>query len=324
MKLLIDTQGGDKAPIAMLNAVQMAKKENNSLDFVLFGDKKDIEEVLGADAKNYEIVQTEDIITNEDEAALSIRKKDKASIVLASKYLVEHEDADAFISAGSTGALLAAAMLIVKRIDGFKRASIPTFLPGLNGPTLLLDSGANVDCEPEFIYEFAKLGSKYVEKLLGIQNPKVALVSNGAEAKKGNELTKKAHEILKNSELNFIGNIEANEILTTEADIIVQDGFVGNVILKELEGMSKVFVGNVKNFIMQDNKYFSSDEMKMSFMKDLMSLMGLTKYGGSPVLGVNKAIIKAHGNSDEKAFYLAIKNTVDFVNSGVIEYLKEN
>lgn len=150
------------------------------------------------------------------------------------------------------------------------------------------------------------------------------MVSNGAEAKKGNELTKKAHEILKNSELNFIGNIEANEVLTTDADIIVQDGFVGNVILKELEGASKVFVGSIKNFIMKDEKYFSSDEMKMSFLKDIMSLMGLTKYGGSPVLGVNKAIIKAHGNSDEKAFYLAIRNTVDFVNSGVIEYLKEN
>lgn len=324
MKLLIDTQGGDKAPSAMLKAVQMAKSEDNSLDFILFGDKKEIEDYLGNDAKNYDIVQTEDVITNEDEAAISIRKKNKSSIVLASKYLVEHDDADAFISSGSTGALLAAAMLIVKRIDGIKRASIPTFLPGLKGPTLLLDSGANVDCEAEFIYEFAKLGSKYIEKILGVKNPKVALVSNGAEAKKGNELTKEAHNLLKNSELNFIGNIEADEILTTEADIIVQDGFVGNVILKELEGASKVFVNNIKNFVMKDEKYFPSDEMKMSFLMDIKALMGLTKYGGSPVLGVNKAIIKAHGNSDEKAFYLAIKNTVDFVNSGVIEYLKEN
>lgn len=321
MRILVDTQGGDHSPQAMVKGAQIAVEQIDDLEIVLLGNEEEIKTHL-MDEKNISIVETQDIISNYDDPALSIRKKKDSSIVKACN-MMNSGEGDCFLSAGSTGALLAAGMLIVKRIDKFQRATIPTILPGVRKKVVLVDSGANVDCTEEMLYEFAKLGVKYSELILKTRNPKVALVSNGEEDSKGNELTKKANQLFRKSGLNFIGNIESRDILISDADVLVQDGFVANIILKEMEGMKDVFSHLLKTYVLNDEKHFNSDSDKVEFLSNFAKGFDVSGVGGAPILGVKKPIIKAHGNSDYKTFSKAIEFAYNYTKSGLIEVLEE-
>ncbi len=248
-RIAIDAMGGDDAPKAMVEGAVWALRENDGIHIILIGDQVQIQELLNNenyDKNRMEIIHAEEVISNNESPVLAIRRKKNSSLVIALN-LVKEKKADALVSAGATGAVLAGGTLVVGRIKGIERPALGTLLPTDKGMTLLMDAGANVDCKPQFLHQFAKMGAIYYEAFLDIKNPTVALVNNGAEEKKGNALVKETFPIFKeDKDLNFIGNIEAREIPAGEAHVIICDGFVGNVILKLTEGLAKSLMGMIK------------------------------------------------------------------------------
>ncbi len=304
MRLIFDAMGGDYAPLEIVKGAIMARDELN-VEIALVGAREAIETAL--DNINYsgnsiEIIEAGSVITNEEDPALAIRRKKESSLVIALNELKEGR-ADALVSAGSTGALLAGGLFIVGRKEGIKRAVLPTTLPRLGGKVTIIDSGANVDVEPELLLQFAEMGSEYLTEL-GTENPKVGLLSVGTESHKGNSQTKEAYRLLTESSLNFIGNIEGRDIALSDVDLVICDGFVGNVVLKHTEGLAEFLLGTFKKTLGSldlDSENLKKIAMGMSKVsKDL----DYREYGGTPLLGLKKNVIKAHGSSDA----LAIKN----------------
>ena len=322
MKLVIDAYGGDNAPAAVIEGVCRALREWGDFEVILTGDeegiRKELEKRPEADMSRILIVHAPEIITCDEQPTVAVKRKKNSSIVAAMNIMASHE-ADCLISAGSTGAVLTGATLIVRRIPGVKRPALAPVMPTAGKPFLLLDCGANSDCKPEYLRQFAVMGSAYMQGVMGISSPAVGLVNNGAEGAKGSELTKAAHALLKQTPIDFKGNCEAREIFSGDYDVIVTDGFTGNVILKEAEGLAGTLFKMLKRELRSGFKTKLGALLAKPAFKRVKATMDYTEYGGAPLLGINGGIIKAHGSSDAKAFVSAIRQARQYVMGGVTE-----
>lgn len=325
MNIIVDGMGGDNAPFEIVKGAIDALKEYN-INLIIVG-KEDLIR-LELDKYDYpadkvEILNADDVITNDDDPALAIRRKKNSSMVVGMKALSEGKG-DAFVSAGNTGALLAGGLLIVKRIKGIDRAALSSVYPTTKGLSLLVDAGANTDSKAEYLQQFGLMGSIYMEKVMGIKNPKVGLANIGTEEGKGNELAKEAYNLLKETNINFIGNIEGRTIPLGEADVIVADGFVGNMILKVTEGVAISLFSELKDVFYQNTKTKIGASLLKPGLKELKRKTDYTEYGGAPLLGTQKPIIKAHGSSNAHAFKNAINQAIKFIENDVIRTIIDN
>lgn len=325
MRIVIDGMGGDNAPKSNVEGVVNAIKEYN-VDLIITGDKKLLEEEFSKyefDRSKLEIVNTTEIIENEDKPVKAIRSKKDSSMVVALS-LVKEGRADAVISAGNTGALLAGGLFIVGRIKGIDRPCLCPAIPNVKrGMTIIADGGANADCKPKNLVEFAAMSDIYARKVLGYENPKLALANVGIEEGKGNDLVKKSYEELKKLDLNFIGNIESRDVINAYTDIIVCDGFTGNILLKSAEGVAMSVMGLLKETFMSSTKGKMGALLLKEDLKKLKSFMDYSEYGGAPLLGVNGGVIKAHGSSNSLAIKNAIRQGIRFSEGNVVESIKE-
>ncbi len=322
-RIIVDAMGGDNAPKAIVDGCIRAVEEFD-VEITLVGQESLIKKSLGEYCSGkINIVNAEEVITNDDDPALAIRRKKESSIVVALKLLADGKG-DAFVSAGSTGAVVSGATLIVKRIEGVRRVAIGTVFPTPGKPTIVLDCGANADCTSEFLEQFAIMGNAYMKAVYSVDKPTVALINNGAEEHKGSTLYKETYQILKNSDLNFIGNIEGRDVLSSVADVVVADGFAGNIILKTTEGTASFFSKKLKSMFTKNILTKVCALLLSSSIKEMKSSFDYTEHGGAPILGAKKVVIKAHGSSNAKAFYNAIKQAKNFYENGVIEAIESN
>ena len=327
MKILIDAFGGDNSPEEIVAGTIDALNQNDKFIAVLVGDQAKIEEQLvnyKYDKSRVEIMHAEDVITCEEEPTVAIRTKPNSSISVAFKALKTDDSTSAFVSAGSTGAVLVGATLKLGRIQGVNRPALCPILPTLKDGknVLLMDSGANADCKPINLTQFALMGSAYA-KAMGTQNPKVALLSNGTEDEKGNALNHEVFPLLKEMKsINFVGNVEARDILSGEYDVIVTDGFSGNVALKSMEGAIGVVLKTLKDSIKGSfSSMIGATFMKKTFKK-LKSKLDYNKKGGALFIGVTKPVVKAHGSSKREAFKNAVLQAVDYVDRDICTLIK--
>jgi glycerol-3-phosphate acyltransferase PlsX len=318
MKIIYDAMGGDFAPLEIVKGAVLTKKELN-IEPVLSGNREAIEKILNdleENVEEYEILDANSIIENDEEPVVALRRKKDSSLVVGLNYLAEG-NGDGLISAGSTGALLAGGLFIIKRIEGVDRTPIATLLPTKTKPFLLVDTGANVDTTPELLNQFAIMGSIYSEKALGIEKPKVGLLNIGKEEGKGNNLYKKTYALLsENKYINFMGNVEAREIPYGIADVVIADGFDGNVFLKTYEGTAYMIMD-----LFKENLSYIEDIQTAGALKNLIlktfSHFQYANLGGAPLLGLNKPVFKAHGISDAEAILGASKQLKNFVENEV-------
>ena len=328
MKILVDAFGGDNSPIEVIAGSVLAVNENNQIEVVLVGKRNVIEGCLkefSYDKNRISILDAEDVISCEEEPALAIRSKPNSSICVALKALKEQDDLKAFVSAGSTGAVLVGATLKLGRIAGVNRPALcpvlPTKIDGKN--VILADSGANADCKPINLCQFAIMTSVYAESL-GVKNPKIALLSNGTEDEKGNALNHEVFPLLKEMKgINFVGNCEARDILSGKYDVIVADGFSGNVAVKAMEGGVKTVLKAIKGGIYSSFKGKLGGLLLKSTFKELMDKLDYEKKGGALFIGVNKPVIKAHGSSDRNAFKCAVVQAVNYVGFNITDKIVE-
>ncbi|MCW6674635.1 phosphate acyltransferase PlsX [Aerococcaceae bacterium NML160702] len=322
IKLAVDAMGGDFAPEATVKGVNLAVRTFEDITILLYGDEKRIAQYLEPHER-IEVIHTPEKIEGDDEPVLAIRRKKNASMVLAAQAVKEGQ-ADALLSAGNTGALLASGLLIVGRMKNIDRPGLMPIVPTISKETpqlILMDAGANADCKPLNLYQFAVLANYYAKRVMKVERPRVALVNNGTEATKGNELTKAAYALLQDDEqLHFVGNVEAKTLLHGEIDIAVIDGFTGNAILKTMEGTVKSVFKVIKEAMLN-----SDPIAKIGALLVKGALSGLkddfddTKAGGAVLLGVKAPVIKAHGSASEEAIYNAIRQAREVVQSGVIQ-----
>lgn len=308
MKIAVDIFGGDNSPSALIDGCVDAAKLYDDVEFVFTGDERIITDYMsekGYGSSRISIIDAPETITCGEQPTVAIKRKKNSSLVKALE-LVASKEADAFVSAGSTGAMLAGATLIVRRIKGVKRPALAPVMPTVKGPVLLIDCGANVDCKPNYLQQFAVMGSAYMKKVCGIDAPRVGLINNGAEAEKGNELTKSAYKLLENTDINFVGNCEARYTMTGDYDVLVCDGFVGNAVLKCTEGVARSVMSIMKQELMASPITKLGALISKSGFKRVKKRMDYTEYGGAPLLGINGCIIKAHGSSNAKAITSAI------------------
>lgn len=325
MKIIIDAMGGDNAPQAPIEAAIKATQDFD-ISIILVGKEAVIENELSKYTYNKErisIVNADEVITNYEEPAKAVRAKKNASVVVAAKMLKDNEG-DAMLSMGNTGALLAAGLLIVGRIKGILRPAIATLLPSAKGPKMLTDAGANTNCKSANLVQFALMGSIYMQGVMNIESPTVGLLSNGEEEGKGDDLTKQTYPLLKESNINFIGNVEGRDIMEGNADVTVCDGFVGNVVLKTVEGMGSVVGTMVKDMFSKNSISKIGALFVMKGIKAFKKKMDYREYGGAPLLGMKKPVIKGHGSSDAKAVYYAISQAKKFVESGITEKIEKS
>ncbi|MGL4847931.1 MAG: phosphate acyltransferase PlsX [Clostridium sp.] len=326
MKIVIDGMGGDNAPGAVIDGVAEAIKLYNDIEIYITGPEDEINEELKKRSLNIDrikVVDAKEVIGTNEHPVMAVRRKKDSSIVKALN-LVKTGECDAIISAGSTGAFLAGCTLIVGRIKGVERPALAPIMPGRNGNFMVIDSGANVDCKPEYLVQFANMGSIYYGSVFNKENPTVGLVNIGAEEEKGDDLTKETHQLLKKEKhINFIGNVEPREIPKGEVDVLVCDGFVGNTVLKLYEGAAKNLLGIIKDEIMGASFMPKVGAMLLKpVFNKLKVKFDYKEVGGAPFVGVNGICIKAHGSSDGKAFKNAIKQTRIFHESNVVEKIK--
>jgi len=323
IKIAVDAMGGDNAPVETVKGAVDAVNEFGA-NIVLVGIedviKKELEK-YSFDKEKIEIVNASEVIGTDEVPTTAIRKKKDSSIVVGLN-LVKNGGAAAFVSAGSTGAVLTGATVIIGRIKGIERPALGTCLPTTKGFVFLLDSGANVDCKPNYLVQFAKMASVYVENVMGIKNPKVGLVNIGVEEEKGNALTKEVHGLLKETDLNFVGNVEAREIPFGEADIVVCDGFAGNIILKFAEGLSTALLKIIKSEITAGLYKFAALALKTPF-KNIKKRFDSEEVGGAPFLGLKSLVVKAHGSSKAKGIKNAIKQCTIFVENDIVLKIEE-
>ncbi|MBC5996040.1 phosphate acyltransferase PlsX [Romboutsia ilealis] len=325
MKIAIDGMGGDNAPKSNVEGVVSAIKEYN-IDIIITGDKDVLEREFANyefDRSKLEIVHTTEIIENEDKPVKAIRSKKDSSMVVALR-LVKEGKADAVVSAGNTGALLAGGLFVVGRIKGIDRPCLCPAIPNVKrGMTIIADGGANADCKPRNLVEFAAMTNIYSKKVLGIENPRISLANVGAEEGKGNDLMKKSYEELKNMDINFIGNLEARDVINAKTDVIVCDGFTGNILLKSAEGVAMSVMGLLKETFLSSTKGKIGAMLLKDDLRKLKSFMDYAEYGGAPLLGVNGGVIKAHGSSNSKAIKNAINQGIKFAKGNVLEEIED-
>jgi glycerol-3-phosphate acyltransferase PlsX len=322
MKIAIDAMGGDHAPKEIALGVNKAIKEFKDIEVTLYGDQQQIMQYLEADPR-VEVIHTEEVIEATDEPVRAVRRKKGSSMVLMAQSVADGVS-DACISAGNTGALMAAGLFVVGRIEGIERPALSPVIPTLDGNgVVMLDLGANADAKPEHLVQYAIMGSIYAEKVRGIEKPKVGLLNIGTEDKKGNELTKKTFELLKEADINFIGNIESRDILQRPADVIVTDGFTGNIVLKTIEGTASSLFSMIKKVLTSNLKTKIAAGMIKSDLQGLKGLMDYTEYGGSGLFGLKAPVIKAHGSSNANAIYNSVRQARDMVNHQVVDKIRD-
>lgn len=325
MKIIIDAFGGDNAPLEIIKGARMAKDEFG-VDILLTGSESKIKTVAAEnDVKidDMQIANADEIITMEDDPSAVIKTKKNSSMALGFDLLARGKG-DAFISAGNSGALVMGATMIIKRIKGVKRPAFAPVLPTLKGCSMLIDGGANVECRPEMLAQFAVMGSIYMNKVIGIDNPTIGLANCGAEEHKGTPLYQETYQLLKSSELNFIGNVEGRGVPEGESDVVVADGFTGNIILKMYEGVAGALMGKIKGIFTKNIKNKLAAALVLSDMKEMKKQFDYNEYGGSPILGVSKPVFKAHGSSKARTIKSAVGLTVEFVKNNVVNEISEN
>ncbi|MEK6264374.1 MAG: phosphate acyltransferase PlsX [Clostridium sp.] len=323
MVVVVDGMGGDFSPNAVVCGCAAAVKEYD-IDILITGPYDLIKEELDKytyDPTKIKIIDAKEVISTSEHPVMAIKRKKDSSLVKALN-LVKSGEADAVISAGSSGAFLAGCTLIVGRIKGIDRPALAPVMPGKNGPFMIIDCGANAECKPHYLVQFGLMGKTYFENILKINNPSVGLVNIGTEEEKGNELSKSAHKLLKVANLNFVGNVEAREIPTGDINVIVCDGFVGNVILKLYEGAVANIFDILKTGIMSSFRTKLGGMLLKPVFKKFKKDFDYKEYGGAAFLGVNGICIKAHGSSDAKAFKNAIKQATIFYDNKVVDKLK--
>ena len=314
MKIVVDAFGGDKAPDEIIEGVVIALERNKDLQVILTGDKNKLESLLAGRYVDRIIIEhAPSVITNDHVPTEAIRKMEDSSLVRAFDILKTQDDVIALVSAGSTGAILTGAIMKIGRIKGITRPALAPILPTKknNKDVLLCDSGANIDCKPINLYHFALMASAYYSILYDVENPKVGLLNIGVEEHKGNDLTREAYHILKNSKLNFIGNVEAREYMSGDIDVMVAEGFAGNVLLKASEGA----VGAVLSLLKKSIKSHFLSKLGALFMRKTFNELKnridvLSKHGGSPFLGVKKLVMKNHGSSGRQNIASSIQQAI--------------
>jgi len=325
LRIAVDAMGGDKAPAEIVRGVALASKKIDG-KILLVGKENEIKDILLKEDYNkdkIEIINATEVIENEDKPTSAIRTKKDSSMVIAFKLLAEGE-ADALVSAGSTGALLTGAIHFLKRIDGVARPALAPTLPSDKDNFIIVDSGANTSCKAQHLLQFAIMGSIYAKNVLGKENPRIGLLNIGAENSKGTELCKETFELLSQSNLNFVGNVEARDPVSGACDVVVCDGFSGNVLLKATEGTGLVLFNNVKEvFKSSPISYLAALLVKKGLYK-LKKKLDYKEYGGAPFLGVTKCVIKAHGTSDAKTVCSTIMQADGFAKSNFIAELEES
>lgn len=327
VKVAVDAMGGDHAPAEVVKGAIEAVKLRNDIKVFLVGQENAVKAELSKytfPKDRIEVVHAEEVIEMAEPPVLAIRKKKNSSIVLGMN-MVKHKEADAFVSAGSTGAVLVGGQVIVGRIKGIERPPLAPLIPTEKGPSLLIDCGANVDARASHLLQFARMGSIYMEHVVGVKNPKVAIVNIGSEEEKGNALVKEVFPMLKNCpDINFVGSIEAREIPHGEADVIVCEAFVGNVILKLYEGVSATLFSAVKKGLMSNLRSKMGALLIKPALKKTLKNFDTSKHGGAPLLGLNGLVVKTHGNSKANEITNAIIQCVTFKQQEINEKIKKN
>lgn len=322
MKIAIDAMGGDHAPKEIVLGAMKAVEAFSDIHIILVGDESKIKEHLKKHDR-ISMIHTDEVILGTDEPVRAVRRKKNASMVLAAQQVADG-NADACISAGNTGALMATGLFVVGRIEGIERPALSPTLPTIGGEGfLLLDVGANVDARPDHLLQYAIMGSIYCEKVRGITRPRVGLLNIGTEEKKGNELTKQAFELLKTANLNFIGNVEARDLLGGAADVVITDGFTGNMVLKSIEGTALSVFKMLKTALTSSLKSKLAAAVLKPDLVQLKNTMDYSEYGGAGLFGLKAPVIKAHGSSNAQAIYSAIRQAREMVGKNVTGLIKE-
>ncbi len=326
-RVALDAMGGDYAPAQMVKGAVDAVVGRKDIRVLLVGQKDVLQEELKQytyPAEQIEIVHAEEVIETAEPPVNAIRKKKQSSIVVGMN-LVKQKEADAFVSAGNTGAILVGGQVIVGRIKGVERPPLAPLIPTEKGVSLLIDCGANVDARPSHLVQFAKMGSIYMENVLGIKNPRVAIVNIGAEEEKGNALVKETFPLLKEcGDIHFVGSIEAREIPHGEADVIVCEAFVGNVILKLYEGLSATLIGVVKTGMMSTLKSKIGAALALPALKSTLKAFDASQYGGAPLLGLNGLVVKTHGSAKAQEITNSIYQCVIFKEQDINGKIRKN
>ncbi|ALS76857.1 phosphate acyltransferase [Planococcus rifietoensis] len=316
MKIAIDAMGGDNAPKEIIEGVKQALEAFSDVEILLYGQQDKIDEYIKPQDR-LTIIHCAEVIESEDDPVRSVRRKKDASMVRMAE-AVKEGTADAAVSAGNTGALMSAGLFIVGRIEGVDRPALAPTLPTMDGKGfLMLDLGANADAKPEHLVQYAIMGSIYAEKVRGVQNPTVGLLNIGTEEKKGNELTKAAFPLLKEAPVNFIGNVESRDLLNGAADVVVTDGFTGNMVLKTIEGTAMNVFAMIKDVFMASTKTKIAAMLVKNDLSALKGMLDYSEYGGAGLFGLKAPVIKAHGSSNGTAFYNAIRQARTMVEHDV-------
>lgn len=313
MKIIVDAFGGDNAPLSNVRGAADAVRELGA-EVILVGDEEKLQKCAkdnSIELDGIEIVHALDVMDIHDDPNTILKSNKNTSLAVALTLLKEGKG-DAVVSAGSTGAILFGATFIVKRMKGIKRPALATVMPTTGRPTLLLDCGANLNCRPEVLYQFGVLGSVYMENVMGIENPSVGLLNNGSEDTKGGDVLVETYSMLKNSKLNFIGNVEARDVPTGACDVLVADGFAGNIVLKLTEGVASSFMGMIKGVFMKNIITKLCAVVLKPGLRELKKKTDYSEIGGAPLLGISKPVIKAHGSSNAKAIKNAIRQAMNF------------
>ena len=329
MKIIVDAMGGDHAPQEIVKGAVRAQRELG-VALVLVGKKEIIEDLLRqeqADLNGIRVVDARDVVTMEDDPGTATRRKKDSSMAVALNLLRDGEG-DAMVSAGSTGALLTGATLTVKRIKGIRRAALAPVLPAGEHGVMLIDCGANVECTAEYLLQFAYMGSYYAKKIMGCKDPRIGLLNVGTEDTKGGELQHQAFALLKQAHeegrIHFAGNVEGTGVFDGSVDVVVTDGFTGNVLLKGTEGVIKYMMKALKGVFYKSTVNKLAAGVLKKDLTEMKKSMDVNEVGGSALVGISKPVIKAHGSSNAASFFAAIRQAVAFANSGIIEDITEH
>ena len=325
MKIYVDAMGGDLAPEAPVKGTLAALRKYPELEIILAGKLDEVRPFLTGweDVKDrLTLEEAPEIITNHESPVMGVRKKVNSATVQG-MLKVRCGEADGFVSAGSTGATLAGGMFRLGRIPGIERPALAPLIPNGKGYFLLIDCGANVDCKPEYLVQFGIMGDAYMKGVMGMENPRIGLVNIGAEAEKGNALVKETYPLMEKAPYNFVGNVEARDIPLDQADVVVTDGFGGNLILKYTEGLATALMGMIKKEMMADVRGKIGGLIAKPAFRRVKKLLNSDEIGGAPLLGVQGAVVKAHGSSNDYAFCSAIKQCIKMIDGNVVKIIEE-